>query len=335
MKTMNPRWTGYQSAMATNIQAYLAYKRAMGRRYATQERSLRLLDRFLYQRHVEMIEDVTPELLESFLASRPLTGPRSFNSLLGAVRHLFDWLVVQGTLASSPLQVSPQRQTQRRLPFLFDQPLARRLLDAAAALPAHNTSPFRGPTYHVVFAIMYTLGLRISEAAHVHYSDVDLEHDILTVREGKFGKSRLLPFGPRMSALLKRYMEQRRARGLPSTPETPLFSLKGGRRISTNAIGNVFRDHLIPQLGVKVPAGMAKPRVHCLRYSFAVGALLRWYRQGINPSVRLPHLSTVMGHVNLAATAYYLTVTAELMKHANDRFESYVGTLLRPEEVKS
>lgn len=334
MNTMNPRWTDFQSVVAPRIKEYIAYKRAMGRRFATEERTLRLIDRFLYEQRVARMEDISPELIEAFLASRRRVGARSYNSLLGVNRCFFEWLEVQGDLAASPVQLRSRRLTQRRMPFLFDKPLARRLLDAAAAIPPHNSSPFRGPTYHVVFAIMYTLGLRISEAANVYFEDVDLDRNILTVRRGKFGKSRLLPFGPRLAALLRRYIRQRQERGLPCTPGSPLFSLRGSNRISTNAICNVFRDRLIPQLGVKVPPGMSRPRVHCLRYSFAVGALLRWYREGINPSVRLPHLSTVMGHVNLDATAYYLTVTAELLKHANDRFECYVGTLIRREEVQ-
>ena len=86
---------------------------------------------------------------------------------------------------------------------------------------------------------------------------------------------------------------------------------------------------LWPRLGLKVPAGAAPPRLHCLRHSFAVGTLLRWYRSGINPQQWLCDLSTFMGHVHPASTAVYLTITAELLDEANQRFHRFAAPLLK------
>jgi len=74
---------------------------------------------------------------------------------------------------------------------------------------------------------------------------------------------------------------------------------------------------------------MAVPRLHCLRHSFAVGTLLRWYREGIEPQDRLLHLSTFMGHVQPSSTAVYLTITADLLREANQRFERFASPLLK------
>jgi hypothetical protein len=54
-----------------------------------------------------------------------------------------------------------------------------------------------------------------------------------------------------------------------------------------------------------------------------VRTLLRWYRAGIDPSQRLIHLSTFMGHVDPISTAVYLTITPELFEEANQRFERF------------
>jgi len=69
------------------------------------------------------------------------------------------------------------------------------------------------------------------------------------------------------------------------------------------------------------------PRLHDLRHSFAVGTLLRWYRTGDNPAARLWHLSTFLGHVDLASTAVYLTITPELLDAANARFAQLAASL--------
>jgi hypothetical protein len=62
------------------------------------------------------------------------------------------------------------------------------------------------------------------------------------------------------------------------------------------------------------------------RHSFAVGTLLRWYRAGLDPAVRLPHLSTFLGHLNPTATAVYLTITVDLLQEANRRFSAFAPT---------
>ena len=51
--------------------------------------------------------------------------------------------------------------------------------------------------------------------------------------------------------------------------------------------------------------------------------MLRWYREGIDPSTRLCQLSTFMGHVDPVSTAIYLTITAQLMQEANRRYETF------------
>ena len=49
-----------------------------------------------------------------------------------------------------------------------------------------------------------------------------------------------------------------------------------------------------------------RPRIHDLRHSFAVQALIRWYREGADVQSKLPHLAMYMGHVSIVSTAYYL-----------------------------
>jgi integrase len=80
---------------------------------------------------------------------------------------------------------------------------------------------------------------------------------------------------------------------------------------------------VVMALDLPVPDGVSPPTLHSLRHSFAVGCLLRWYRQGLDPASRLHQLSTFMGHVDPASTAIYLTITTELLDEANRRFEQY------------
>ncbi|MDA9983288.1 hypothetical protein N9H39_11325 [Gammaproteobacteria bacterium] len=71
-----------------------------------------------------------------------------------------------------------------------------------------------------------------------------------------------------------------------------------------------------------------RPRVHDFRHSFAVQALLRWYREDTDVHSNLPKLAMYMGHVSIVSTAYYLKLIPEITEAASQRFESHFGYLL-------
>lgn len=327
---MKQSTTEFKSILASEITDFLGHQRALGKRFINEERALRLLDRFLFEKQIKTIAEITPALIDAFLASRPRSRPRSYNHLLSVVGRLFKWLVRQQRVSQSPVESRPRRATAAQMMFLFDRAQAKHLLKLAAELPDNNHGRNRGRVYALIFALMYGLGLRVGEAARLCRQDVDLERNLLVIRETKFLKSRLVPFGPKIEARLREYLQQQTEKSGVLAPNTPLFSFGPARSqaINPGTISQVFHA-LWPGLGLKVPAGAMPPRLHCLRHSFAVGTLLRWYRSGINPQQRLWDLSTFMGHVHPASTAVYLTITAELLEQANQRFNHFAAPLLK------
>ena len=302
---MKSRWPGFRSVLRSEIEQFVEYKRALRRRYDCEEKALRMLDAFLVKQPLGSVDAITPELLQQFLATRRHRRPRSYNELLGVIRRLFDWVVAQGRLERSPVRADKRRESAQRIPYLFDAADARRLLDLAGRLPDCPQAPLRGPTYRTMFALLYGLGLRVGEVSRLQCRDVDLDRDLLLVRGTKFGKDRLVPFGPRMARLLRRHLELRGDEAL--APEAPLFSFTKRGHVSPGTISQTFH-HLVPNLGLNVPSGTAAPRAHDLRHAFAVGTLLRWYRDGVDPAARLFHLATFLGHVSPSSTAVYLTI---------------------------
>jgi integrase len=317
----------YSGPLADEMARFVSHKRALGRRYDNEAKALRMLDRFLVDRGVVQLGDVTAEVLDAFLASRPRTRPRSYNVLLRQLRGLFNWLVGQGVLEQSPLRASIRRRGAPRVPYIFGRVEARKLLDLASALPDNNRAPLRGPTYRAIFAILYGLGLRVGEVSRLRYGDFDRDRMVLVIRQSKFGKSRLIPVGPRMATLLKDFAEVREQRNGRLSAEDPLFSFGGNRPVHPGTISQTFKQ-LMRGHGPRVLPGASTPHLHDLRHSFAVGTLLRWYREGIDPSARLLQLATFMGHVDPTSTAVYLTMTAELLKEANSRFEAFAASAI-------
>ncbi len=157
--------------------------------------------------------------------------------------------------------------------------------------------------------------------------DVDLEQRLLVIRETKFYKSRLVPFGPKLGALLVEHVCRRRSI-CATRDEAPLFCLRGGRPINPCTVSQTFHA-LIPRLHLDVGPGVSYPRLHDLRHAFAVGVLARWYRLGLDPQSNLLALSTFMGHVDVSSTAVYLSTTPELLELANRRYKAFAAATLR------
>ncbi|APZ43738.1 tyrosine-type recombinase/integrase [Acidihalobacter ferrooxydans] len=313
----------FQSFLGPDIEQFLAYKRSLGRRYDVEEKSLALLDIYLLNNNIGSLAEITPTLVDEFLLSRPRSQPRSYNHLRCTLERLFSYLVDREKLSTTPLQSPPRRVRYQRTPFIFDADAARRLLSLARTLQDKGGSRDRGSTYFALFAVLYGLGLRVGEACRLRIDDVDLERQLLIIRETKFYKSRLVPFGPKVGAVLAQHRHQRQVvlAGAPSGGE-PLFSLRAGRPINPCTISQVFHA-LVPRLELEIPPGVSPPRLHDLRHSFAVGALTRWYRQGVDPMTKLLALSTILGHVDVNSTAVYLTTTPELLEQANRRFQAF------------
>jgi site-specific recombinase XerD len=74
---------------------------------------------------------------------------------------------------------------------------------------------------------------------------------------------------------------------------------------------------------LRYDGGRYQPRLHDLRHAAAVHRLISWYRQGADVQRLLPQLATYLGHIHIAATQRYLTMTPELLHEASQRFERY------------
>ncbi len=315
--------TDLHSPLAEPIRHFVDYKRALSRKYRPEAAALRLFDRYLCEHAASGWDSIDSILIEHFLQSRPRTRPRSYNHLLGVLHRFFDWAVVQKLVASNPVSATPRRDTGKRIPYLFDLNEAKRLLEVAHKLADRSRAPHRALTYETIFALLYGLGLRVGEAARLKLGDVDLQRDTLFIRETKFSKSRIVPLGPNLATRLRSYIEERH--GEVRESDTPLFSFTKRGCISAGSISQTFHA-LIPKLGLRQMPGMSSPRAHDLRHAFAVGTLLRWYREGIDPNCRLIHLSTFLGHVDPNSTAVYLTITEELLREADRRFRAFAPT---------
>jgi integrase len=195
------------------------------------------------------------------------------------------------------------------------------LLNAATNLSPTNTSPLRPQVFRLAVVLLYTAGLRREELARLVLSDYDPAERTLLVRASKFHKSRLVALSTSATSELERYLRDRLR--LPNDADSPLLvNRRGGLRAYWGAsLGSGFRG-LFRSADIRTASGRY-PRVHDIRHTHAVHALLRWYRAGADVQNKLPALAAAMGHVSVASTAYYLAFLAPVAEAASERFAQH------------
>lgn len=303
------------------IERYVLWRRAHGAKFTT---GANLLRAFLDHADGNAVCDaVTTEQVMAYLVREgPLTRHRENKryALAGFWRHA----ISRGHATGSPIPVDAPRSPVRAPPYIYSRDELARLFDpTTVAASRRGAVQLDAVTLRTLLILLYGAGLRFGEATRLTLADVDLANAVLTIRATKFYKSRLVPVGPQLAAVLGSYISQHRRAGLVDVSDALLLANRDGTRLASSTVQEAF-DALRSIARIQRAAGgRTIPRLHDLRHSFAVHRLTDWYRQGADVQRLLPMLSTYLGHANLEGTKVYLSMTPELLEQASLRFVRY------------
>jgi integrase/recombinase XerD len=295
---------------------YITYKQSQGMRFHTEARTLRSFCRSMGE---IAVTEIAADRVQAYIAG---TGPvtRFWHRKHEVLRGFYRFAITRGYAASSPLpKIIPK--TPRFVPYVFSQEELQRLFDATACCESPR-SKLQPHTLRMLLLLLYGAGLRISEALSLTLANVDLPASVLTIRESKFYKTRLVPIGPDLTRALGLYLAQR-AKEHPTKPDAELFLTRAATPVVRHTAENISRRLRVRAGVLRHDGSRYQPRLHDLRHAFAVHRLVSWYRQGADVQRLLPQLATYLGHVHIAATQRYLTMTPELLHEASQRFERY------------
>lgn len=296
------------SELHQHLEDYLRLRRALGFKLAFPGQVLPSLIGYL---ETASAATVTAELAIAWAGLPRGVLPITWAHRLGAARGFARYLkTINPATEVPPAGVWPS-VTPRPQPWIWAEADIRRLLAATRAL----RPPLRAATYQTLLGLLAATGMRLGEAIALDRADTDLDDGLLTIRDAKFGRSRLVPLHPTVTSALRSYAACRDR--LCSSPATTRFFVSTvGTPLRTSLVDHTFAQ-LTTALGLRTPA--RRPRVHDLRHSFAVRQLLQWHRSGADPNTRMPVLSAYLGHVSPAGTYWYLTAVPELMELAAAR----------------
>lgn len=296
------------SALAGHLDDYLRLRRLLGHDLAD---AARLLPRFLDHLEAHGMEFVTVAAALAWSLERDTpAGSTVPGRRMMAVRGFARYLAGIDARTEVPPAGLVRIPRRWRPPFIFSDADVLALMEQARrSIP----QPLRVATHETLIGLLAATGLRIGEALHLDETDIDHSDAVLLIRRSKFGKSRQVPLQPSTLDALERYVHRRRQ--LYPQPDTNSFFVSlHGTRVIYETVWPTFRM-LREHSGVGAGATLT-PRLHDFRHTFAVRALLDWYRAGVDVKARLPWLSTYLGHREPRMTYWYLSAAPELLAYA-------------------
>jgi integrase len=301
--------------MREKLASYLAVRRSLGYRLARPEK---LLNQFLDYLEQAGAEIVTIDLALGW-ARLPAGGDTNWWAhRLSVVRGFATYLHALDPAHEVPAADLLAWRPRRANPYLYSQADITALIAATATL----RTPLRRATFATLIGLLTVTGIRVGEAIALNRGDVNLAAGRLLVRHGKFGKSRELALHPSTVDALRRYQRLRDQLAPVTGTSAVLVSTAGTRLLYCNVHATWKR--LIAQAGLHPRSTSCRPRIHDLRHSFAVTAMLDAYTDGEDGQRCLTLLSTWLGHVHPGSTYWYLSASPELMAVAGQRLDAHL-----------
>ncbi|MDR1096490.1 MAG: tyrosine recombinase [Spirochaetaceae bacterium] len=222
---------------------------------------------------------------------------RSAAKALSALKSFYRFVVDEKLRENNPVSLIPSPKLGVRLPAVHTRETVEHIFDQI------DLSVPVGIRDRAMFELVYSSGLRVSEAAALNLNDVFFDEAVLRVR-GKGGKERLVPFGDEAEKRLRQYLETARPRLAKGKANEAFFIGRNGRRLSRKSVWKNY----------KIAAGMngSSSKLHTLRHSFATELL-----QG---GADLRSVQELLGHAALATTQIYTHVDTGHLKKAHETF---------------
>ena len=221
-----------------------------------------------------------------------------------------------------PAEAICRRRYRPKEPNVFSQAEIRALLAASDILSPR----FKALTWHTLIGLLAATGMRPGEACRLTLSDIDLTNGVIEVVQTKFGKSRLVFIHPSTATVVAQYLQARQGWVGTATRACPTVFVNSRRGpLNPDTLGVTFK-RIVAAADLTTEGGRRPVRLHDLRHTFAVTTMIDWYRDGQDVQVRLPLLSTWLGHVDPASTYWYLHAVPELLAHAAYRLDAQTSS---------
>ncbi len=263
---------------------------------------LKKFSEFLEKKNRDILH-ATQNDVKQFLKHEKTSKKNSTRTLarsLAAIRQFYNFISdAKGVEIKNPTERIETPHVEKNLPDFLTVKELDKLFDSISELDAYE---LRDKT---IFELLYSSGLRISEAISLHISDVDLDNAFLQVM-GKGGKERLVPVGKEAVRLLKKYRTQSRAAIIGNRECEFLFVSKKGAQLNRKSVWRLLKTY-VARTDIK-----KNITPHTLRHSFATHL--------IENGADLRSVQELLGHIDISTTQVYTHMAKKQLEKVHKKY---------------
>ena len=305
----------YLGPFKKNLQSHIELKKALGYKYDTDAEHLMRFDRFMMQKYPNA-KVLTKEIVLEWCNKRAYEAQANQLSRASIIRQFGKYLDSIGIKAYVlPKGYFPSKK--KYVPYIFATEELTRFFAETDKCQYCYECPYRHLIMPIIFRMIYTCGLRLSEARLLKIADVDLENGVLTIHQSKKDKSRLVPMSKSLTERCRTFSKKVHFKSIgmhyyfPDRHDKPMTTV------------NVYHNFRRFLWHAKISHGGRGrgPRIYDFRHTYAVHCLKRWSEQEKDLTAYLPVLKTYMGHDSFYETAYYLHLTADMFPGITEKLE--------------
>jgi integrase len=303
----------YSSILAPYIKDFIYLKEVSGCNFLRGKWILFEIDRFFQENNV-LDPVITRELVNQWRKTRVNDSSPTIYCKYSIIAQLAKFMTRQGQECFIPRLPENRLAKSNFTPYIFSRNQIERILQEGDRLRIYdrhmNTTMFCVPA---VLRLLYSTGLRISEALSIKNEDVKFNKGYILIRKTKNGSERIAPINGSLYKVLQQYASYRDRIPVKHvvSPNSFFFVKSDGTYCNAQSIYCWFRK-LMAECGIPYTGNHHGPRVHDLRHTFAVHSMVQMAHNGQDLYSSLPIISTCLGHKSLSSTEQYVRLTGEM-----------------------
>lgn len=282
--------------------SYISVERGMAKNtLISYRRDLRRFFNFLKSKNTNTIQDVSRQLINSFMLDERDRGlsPNSVGRELACIKSFFKFLVSEAKIKEDVANIIESPKLWKKLPSALS------LDEVEALLGAPNIRDWMGMRDRACLELMYATGMRVSEIVNLKMDDINMDVGFVKCF-GKGSKERIVPFGKKAKEALSKYLDKVRPILLKNKISNSLFLTRLGKSMSRQTFWKIIKRY------AKEARIKKEITPHTLRHSFATHILER--------GADLRIVQELLGHADISTTQIYTHIDKDRLKSIHHKF---------------
>jgi len=312
----------YNGPFKTHIQNFVEVKQALGYKYLVEASCLKRFDRFTVENY-KSASALTRAIVMAWCTKKLYEKQANLCARASVIRQFAIFLDNHG-IEAYVIPKNHFKSGEKYVPHIYTNTELRKFFQETDKCHYCSQCPYRHLLMPILFRMIYSCGLRVSEARLLKVQEVDLNSGILTINQSKKDNSRLVPMTDELTKKCQTYSKQVH---YYSNAEGYFFPMINDRPLT---LGNIYKNYrkFLWKAGISHGGRGSGPRIHDFRHSFAVHCLKKWSIEGKDLMTYLPILRVYLGHDCFDETAYYLKLTADVFPEITLKLEKAYSDLI-------